>query len=84
MKAHGRMSESIRQPLRGMNKMGFSPGEFKDERQEASFHWEGGPRRIQLWNHDESELLISLTLPEARKAANHLSLLVEMAEADGL
>ena len=76
--------------------MGFSPGEFCPllsidkprgdeppgamERENVLVHWEYRSRHISLWNCDESVELLRLSIEEARKCVNQLSLIVEMAE----
>ncbi len=65
--------------------MGFSPGEFYDLASSGEVHWEGkGAGRIYLWSAGEDNLLLNLSIKEARKAADQLMLLVEMAEDDRL
>jgi hypothetical protein len=68
--------------------MGFSPGEFEDRRGGGKLSWEGGARGIELHCSDPARAggyqLLDLSVSEARKAANQLLLLVEMAEQDRL
>jgi hypothetical protein len=66
--------------------MGFSPGDFVSGPTGTKVHWEGRGirRRISLWNADESDEILQLTLENARKARDQLALLVDMLEEDRL